>query len=73
MVPLAQSAAGAVEQFTLAHGSPLQTPPLQPNGHVVSVGVLTQAPPAQLAVKVRRVVALAHVAALGLQVITLGV
>ncbi len=49
----------------------MQTPPLQPKGHMVSVGVSTQLPPAQLAVKVRRVVALAHVGALGLQVITL--
>lgn len=71
VVLLAQSAAGAVEQLTPAHGSPLQTPPLHPKGHVVSVGVLTHAPAEQLAEYVRRVVALAQVGAGGLHVITL--
>lgn len=35
----AQSAAGGVLQLTLAHGSGLHWLLLQPNGHVVSVGV----------------------------------
>lgn len=37
--PSKQSADGGVLHVTLAQGSPLQTPPLHPNEHVVSVGV----------------------------------
>jgi hypothetical protein len=39
VVPLTQTAAGGELQVTVAQGSALQVPPLQPKEHAVSVGV----------------------------------
>ncbi len=51
-----QSAAGGELHVTVAQGSGLQTPPLQPNGHTKSVCVEEQVPLEQTGeLKVRRV------------------
>lgn len=64
VVESAQSAPGGELQLTLAHGSGLHEPPLQPKGQFVSLGVEEQTPPEQTAAEyVRRVVALAHMGA----------
>jgi len=47
VVLFAHTAAGGVVQVTLAHGSVLQAPLLQPLLHVVSVGAEVHVPPEQ--------------------------
>lgn len=64
---LRQSAAGGLVQVTVAHGSALQAPLVQPKGQGASVEPYEQEPPEQVpvAANVRRVVLLAQTAAGG--------